>query len=84
MSKSKGNIILPTELIQRYGADAVRYWALTSQLGHDCIVSEQVISIGKKLVNKLWNAARFILQHITGKLAAEFLISAKYCVEKRL
>lgn len=84
MSKSKGNIILPTELIQRYGADAVRYWALTSQLGHDCIVSEQVISIGKKLVNKLWNAARFILQHITGKLAAEFLISAKYCVEKKV
>ncbi|KJV56462.1 tRNA synthetases class I family protein [Orientia chuto str. Dubai] len=84
MSKSKGNVIMPTELIQLYGADAVRYWASTSALGHDCVVSEQVISIGKKLVNKLFNATKFILQHITNKLLAEHIISIKYCVEHKI
>lgn len=77
MSKSKGNIIEPAELIQQYGADVVRYWASTAQLGYDCALSEQVLKIGKKLVNKMWNASRFVLLHITGNLAPSNITSVK-------
>ncbi len=64
MSKSKGNVITPVELIEEKGADAVRYWASTSRLGADTAFSEDVLKIGKKLVNKLWNATRFVAIHL--------------------
>jgi valyl-tRNA synthetase len=59
MSKSKGNVITPTTLIQEKGADSVRYWSSTSRLGADTAFSEDVLKIGNKLVNKLWNATKF-------------------------
>ena len=59
MSKSKGNVITPVGLIKEKGADAVRYWASTSQLGQDTAFSENVLKIGQKLVKKLFNAAKF-------------------------
>lgn len=62
MSKSKGNVITPTSLIEEKGSDAVRYWASTSRLGSDTAFSEDVLKIGNKLVNKLWNSAKFGLQ----------------------
>ncbi len=59
MSKSKGNVVTPVALIEEKGADVVRYWASTSRLGADTAYSEDVLKIGKKLVNKLWNASKF-------------------------
>lgn len=67
MSKSKGNVITPVELIQDKGSDAVRYWASTSRLGTDTAFSEDVLRIGRKLVTKLWNASNFAAMHL-GKL----------------
>jgi valyl-tRNA synthetase len=64
MSKSKGNVVTPVELIQSKGADSVRYWASTSRLGSDTAFSEDVLKIGNKLVTKLWNAARFVSAHL--------------------
>lgn len=64
MSKSKGNIIAPESLLKEYGADVVRYWAASARLGQDIIFSLEVINSGKKLVNKIWNAAKFIEPHI--------------------
>lgn len=64
MSKSKGNVITPVALIEEKGADAVRYWASTSRLGADTAFSEDVLKIGNKLVNKLWNASKFALIHL--------------------
>lgn len=63
MSKSKGNIISPVNLIETYGADVVRYWASTSRLGADTAFSEDLLKIGKKLVNKIWNASKFASGH---------------------
>ncbi len=63
MSKSKGNIISPVNLIENYGADVVRYWASTSRLGADTAFSEELLKIGKKLVNKIWNASKFASVH---------------------
>lgn len=60
MSKSKGNIIDPVNLIETYGSDVVRYWASTSRLGADTAYSEDIIKDGKRLVNKLWNASKFV------------------------
>lgn len=64
MSKSKGNIISPEGLLKEYGADVVRYWAASARLGQDITFSLEVINSGKKLVNKIWNAAKFIESHI--------------------
>lgn len=59
MSKSKGNTITPENLITEYGADAVRYWASSARLGSDVAYSPDVMKLGKKLVNKIWNASKF-------------------------
>lgn len=59
MSKSKGNVVTPVALIEEKGTDAVRYWASTSRLGTDTAFSEDLLKIGRKLVNKIWNASQF-------------------------
>jgi valyl-tRNA synthetase len=51
-------------LIEEKGADAVRYWASTSRLGSDTAFSEDLLKIGKKLVNKIWNASKFASAHL--------------------
>jgi valyl-tRNA synthetase len=64
MSKSKGNVVTPTDLIEEKGADVVRYWASTSRLGADTAYSEDIMKVGKKLLNKLWNATKFASLHL--------------------
>ena len=64
MSKSKGNVVTPIALIEEHGSDVVRYWASTSKLGQDTAFSRDLLKIGKKLVNKLWNATKFAAIHL--------------------
>ncbi len=60
ISKSRGGgPMSPQEMIDKYSADAVRYWAASTGLGKDAVISEDKIALGQKLVNKLWNVARF-------------------------
>ena len=61
MSKSKGNVMTPLPLIETYTADAARYWAASARLGADTAFDENVWKIGKRLVTKLFNAAKFVL-----------------------
>lgn len=63
MSKSKGNIVDPVDLIKAEGADTIRYWASNSRLGADIAYSGEVFKLGKKLQNKLWNASKFVSTH---------------------
>ncbi len=63
MSKSKGNVLVPEKLLEQYGADVIRYWSANSKLGADTTYSEDVMKNGKRLVNKLWNAAKFVSIH---------------------
>jgi valyl-tRNA synthetase len=61
MSKSKGNVITPMHLLDQYGADAVRYWSLAARLGTDTAFDEKVLKVGRRLVTKLFNAAKYVL-----------------------
>jgi valyl-tRNA synthetase len=64
MSKSKGNIIEPQIVIEEYGADALRFWAAGSKLGEDLDYHEKDLITGKKLVNKLVNASKFVFMNL--------------------
>jgi valyl-tRNA synthetase len=61
MSKSKGNVVTPVETLDRFGADAVRYWSASFRLGSDATHDESIFKIGGKLVTKLYNAGKFVL-----------------------
>jgi len=60
MSKSKGNIVRPQEIIEKYGADATRHWAAISKLGEDIDFQEKEVIDGKKFITKLVNAVKFV------------------------
>jgi len=65
ISKSKGNNPLePKNLLERYPADAIRYWTATGTLGYDTAFSEGQISIGNRLLTKLWNAFKFTNEYL--------------------
>jgi valyl-tRNA synthetase len=61
MHKSKGNVVEPEPLLEKYGADAFRFWnASEATLGSDFRCSEMRIAGAHKFVTKLWNLSRFI------------------------
>ncbi len=64
MSKSKGNVIDPKEIINNYGADALRFWAAASRLGEDMEYQEKDVQAGKRFVTKLWNASNFVFMNL--------------------
>ena len=71
MSKSLGNGIDPLEVIDQYGADALRYTLATgSSAGNDTRYSDEKVKASRNFANKLWNAARFILMNIDGEIPA--------------
>lgn len=64
MSKSKGNVIAPDEVISKYGADPLRIWAANSVPGSDVAFDWKDIIHGFKFLRKFWNAFRFISMQI--------------------
>jgi len=64
MSKSLGNFVAPEEVIKKYSADSLRYWSAGATLGHDLRYNEEDVKNGKRLLIKLWNAARYLYQNL--------------------
>jgi len=64
MSKSRGNGISPIETLEKYGADVLRYLSAYSKQGEDLKFPEQELIAGKKLVNKLVNATKFVFMNL--------------------
>lgn len=64
MSKSKGNVIEPRDVLEKYGADALRFWAAGSKLGNDLDYQEKDLLSGTKMVNKLLNASKFVFMNL--------------------
>lgn len=74
MSKSLGNGIDPLEIIEKYGADALRLTLITGNApGNDMRFSDEKVEASRNFCNKIWNAARFILMNIDDEEPAPYI-----------
>ena len=64
MSKTKGNGTDPLDSVEKFGADALRYWIATAPIGTDLRYSDDEVKRGSKLLTKLWNVSRFVLMYL--------------------
>jgi valyl-tRNA synthetase len=61
MSKTKGNGTDPLDTVEKFGADALRYWVALAPIGVDLRYSDDEVKRGSKLLTKLWNASKYVL-----------------------
>lgn len=64
MSKRYGNFVDPMTVINKYSADALRYWSAGVTLGNDLRYNESDVADGKRLMTKLWNAVKFVSSYL--------------------
>ena len=64
MSKRYGNFVDPMTVVDKYSADALRYWSAGATLGNDLRYNETDVADGKRLMTKLWNASKFVSTYL--------------------
>jgi len=84
MSKSKGNVIEPRELIEKYSADALRYMSASSTLGEDLAFPEKEVVTGQKTITKLWNASKFVIMNLGESKVKEIAFNKLTSIDKWL
>jgi valyl-tRNA synthetase len=68
MSKSLGNGIDPLEIVDQYGADALKFTlAFLAAQGQDILMNKESFKLGSKFANKIWNASRYLLMNLGGR-----------------
>lgn len=89
MSKSKGNVVTPVDLLVKHGSDGVRYWAASGRPGTDTAFDENEMKVGKRLAIKLLNASKFALSFggtahgtVTEPIDLDMLASLSVLVEQ--
>lgn len=72
MSKSLGNGIDPLDIVEEYGADALKFTlAYNCAAGQDILLDKESFKLGSKFANKVWNASRYILMNLEGRTLLE-------------